>query len=268
MVKEKKQRFIRFRPLEITIVVFFIIVIIYRLALVYDFVPDSFQPGTVLQEVYADVKQDLLTLVAQDTVTGHAAKWTLNRMIAWEKYFHMKKIRYIRAKAAAERCQENMLFRYFMFMGEEDNSQCSERNMMLQEQTKQIFDSTKPVDKQKGQNQNKAGVNPQKNMSTQGSPQPAPAVPAAVTPAPAQIPVAPKPAPTAVPAPTVAPAAVTPAPAPTPAAVPAPAPAAVTPAPVAPATITPQPTYVPPAAPAGPPGRPVGREPVSVSQPQ
>lgn len=188
-----KKRLTRQQSWEVIIVVLIVCIILYRMALAYDYIPEAYQPSTLISEGYESAKKELIAESSEDTMLGHTSKWTIQNLNAIEKYLHDRRIRYVRSVEAAERCKENMIFRYFMYMGEEDNTKCTESNMQLKAATQEIF--------------NDPSKNPKPEAPPKESTPVAPEVVAPMpiqAPTPAQSPV-PMPAPTPVPAPTAAP---------------------------------------------------------------
>jgi hypothetical protein len=187
---------------EIFIVVAIIVLVGYRLALVYDFVPDQYQPSTILDDVYDGIKQGLAAEAQQNNMVGHSAQWSLNELKEFEKYRRNKQRNYEMAEKIAARCKENMLFRFFMFMGDEDNQNCSEQNMQLEHATKDVMhDAKKPssVQHQKSNAPSAAAPDfvPHSTPATKRQAAPAPAATQDATPAPT-----PTPPPTPTPTPT------------------------------------------------------------------
>lgn len=123
---------------EIIIVVVLLLVVTYRVALVYDYIPEEYQPSVVLGEAYVEFKKGLQMDVNEQGMFSDGAKWTLDRLDALEKYFYNQKLRYARAKMISERCQENMIFRFFMYLGDEENPNCTKSNLVLENAVKDI----------------------------------------------------------------------------------------------------------------------------------
>ena len=116
-----KRKFSRQQTWEIIIVSIILVIIIYRVALAYGYVPEEYRPSVVLGEAYAEFKVDLKAEVDAQGSFRYPAKWTLERLKGIEEYLAKRKLYYEKAERTAERCNENMLFRYFMYMGDEDN---------------------------------------------------------------------------------------------------------------------------------------------------
>jgi len=137
-----RRRYTRAQVWEATIVLIIIAIVLYRLALVYDYVPREYQPSNMADKLYSDVKANLAAKSNSQSFGGQLASGTLDKLLAIETYVKKQQEHYRISQEASERCQENMIFRYFMFMGDETNPNCSPQNMRLEEAVKEINNSS------------------------------------------------------------------------------------------------------------------------------
>lgn len=131
---------------EIGIISTIVLIIIYRVALVYGYIPPQYHPSVLLDDVYVATKVELKEVQNAHNVFSDAAAWSLQRLDSMEKYMKEKKKRMEQAEIIAKRCNENSLFRFFMYMGDEDNTSCSEKNMVVNNAVKDINADTKKPD--------------------------------------------------------------------------------------------------------------------------
>lgn len=138
---------------EVIIVVTILLIIAYRVALVYDYIPEEYHPSVLADDVYQNMKSELKGVAAdQSNAFSDSAQWSVERLDAIEVYLQERKLRYERAEEVSKRCNENMIFRFFMYMGDEDNPNCTEKNLVIENATKDINEQAK-----------KPGPNPQAN---------------------------------------------------------------------------------------------------------
>lgn len=130
---------------EAIIIIAIILFFTYRLALAYDYIPYEYQPSIIISENYTQIKTGLLIESEQEGWLGYVAKSTLDTINAIETYVKNKKDSYAKAEEVATRCHENMIFRFFMFMGDEDNQNCTEQNILLENAVKGINASSNPT---------------------------------------------------------------------------------------------------------------------------
>ncbi len=126
---------------EIVIVSIILLIIIYRVALAYGYVPEEYRPSVVMGEAYVGFKKDLRHEVSTQGSFRYPAKWTLDNLEASEDYINKRKLRWAQNQEAAERCDENIIFRYFMYIGREDNMECTQQRTVLHEETRKINES-------------------------------------------------------------------------------------------------------------------------------
>lgn len=146
---------------EVIIISTIVLVIVYRFALVYDFIPERFWPSTIFNKGYTSFKTLLKEEEKSPSALGQTAHYILEKLNSTEKYIREQREAYERADAAAQRCGENLLFRYFMFMGDEQNTSCSERDLKLKEALKEISGPTVQPTAPVQQPQNVAPAKPQ-----------------------------------------------------------------------------------------------------------
>lgn len=146
---------------EAIIIATIVLVIVYRFALVYDFIPERFWPSTIFMKGYTNFKALLTEEEKSPSTLGQTAHYVLEKLNSTEQYLKEQREAYERADAAAQRCGENLIFRYFMFMGDEKNTGCAERDMKLKEALKEISGPTGQPTTPVQQPQNAAPAKPQ-----------------------------------------------------------------------------------------------------------
>ncbi len=137
---------------EIIIVGIILFIVAYRVALVYDYIPDEYHPSVLADDVYHVIKSETQAVAADESSAfREPAQWSLEQMNAAEVYVQEKKMRFARAEAVAKRCNENMIFRFFMYMGDADNQECTQKNLIVNNAIDQIHEDTKKPDQQNTQ---------------------------------------------------------------------------------------------------------------------
>ncbi len=126
-----RRRLSRSQILEFLIVVGIILFSLYRVALAYDYVPYAYQPQVIGDKIYQQSKIWLVEVEAENNFLGHAARAIVKQMTRIEAYFLAQSERYRQINEIAKRCNENIIYRYFMFMGDLTNPNCSESNIGL-----------------------------------------------------------------------------------------------------------------------------------------
>ncbi len=132
------KRYSKAQVWEFIIIVSIILLVVYRAAWLYDYVPDQYLPSTLIFNGYREVKGLLIEESLSPTVTGHIATSVVNTLNSYEKYIRDAGSKYRIEEATAERCQENAIFRYFMHMGEDASQKCTENNLQLKNAVENI----------------------------------------------------------------------------------------------------------------------------------
>jgi hypothetical protein len=138
------KRYSKAQVWEFVIIVTIILVVVYRWAWLYDYVPDEYQPSTLMSNGYDEMKGFLVEEAANHTIPGNIAGSIVTSLDSAEKYVREINTKYRLEEATAERCKENTIFRFFMYMGEAANPNCSESNLKLKEATKEISNEARP----------------------------------------------------------------------------------------------------------------------------
>ncbi len=138
-----KRRYSRAQIWEFTIVLVFIVVMTYRYALVYDFVPDQYQPSTIFYNVYDTLKDKLKALAAEHDTMGEIAQSTLEHLKLVELKIKAQQQKAQRQQQIAEKCKENMFFRFFM--GDLDSPNCMDQNQRLQAAMQDLDKAATPI---------------------------------------------------------------------------------------------------------------------------
>jgi hypothetical protein len=139
------KRYSKAQVWEFVIIVTIILLVVYRWAWLYDYVPDQYQPSTLISAGYDRIKVFLVEEAAQKTVPGKIAGSMVNSLDSFEKYIRDINTKYRLEEATAKRCEENTVFRFFMHMGEDANPSCSESNLQLKAATQEINNEARPA---------------------------------------------------------------------------------------------------------------------------
>lgn len=123
---------------EVIVIVTIILIVLYRMALAYDFIPEKYQPSAIASELYVDFKKRLKVEAALKGSTSDLAQKTLDKLNAIEKYMHERSIAARKAEMLADRCQENSIFRFFMYMGDQDEASCTTANLRTQQAVQEL----------------------------------------------------------------------------------------------------------------------------------
>ena len=129
---------------EFVIIVSIILLVVYRWAWLYDYVPDQYLPSTIFSKGYDGVKSFLVDEAADHTVTGRIAGSVVSSLDSVEKYIRDIDTKYRLEEATSDRCKENSIFRFFMYMGDEANPNCAEGNLKLKAATQEISNEAHP----------------------------------------------------------------------------------------------------------------------------
>lgn len=138
------RRYSKAQVWEFVIIVTIILLVVYRWAWLYDYVPDQYQPSTLISKGYDGLKGYLVEEAAAHTVTGQAAGTIVNSLDSAEKYVRDLDSKYRLEEATSERCQENSIFRFFMYMGEDANPKCIDSNLQLKNAVQEINNEANP----------------------------------------------------------------------------------------------------------------------------
>lgn len=124
---------------QILLVCMIIIFVLYRVALLFDLVPDDFSPSGVVHKEYISFKQQLAADAEADEFTSHGSLIVLKLLEEAEKYQADKKQRDEAEERLEVSCQENSIYRFFMFMGDdkENVNKCNPSNMPLKPTVKE-----------------------------------------------------------------------------------------------------------------------------------
>ena len=106
-----KKRLTRQQSWEVIIVVLIVCIILYRMALAYDYILSPYHPPPLISEVYKSAKKELIRESSEDTMLGPTSQCKTLNLNAIEKYLHDRRIRYRRFVEVAKRCKANMIFR-------------------------------------------------------------------------------------------------------------------------------------------------------------
>lgn len=138
------KRYSKAQVWEFVIIVTIILLVVYRWAWLYDYVPEQYQPSTLISQGYDEVKGFLVEEATAHTMVGQIAGSIVNSLDSAEKYVRDIASKYRLEESTAKRCNENSIFRFFMYMGEEANPNCTESNLKLKAATQEISNEAHP----------------------------------------------------------------------------------------------------------------------------
>lgn len=121
---------------QIILVLIILVFVGYRLALIFNWVPEDFSPGGLIVTEYKAFKIDLHDASSRPGSSGKIAKVMINNIERIEKYYEARQKLAAEEEALLKECNENDLFRFFMFLGDDkakENQECMERNLRLKQ---------------------------------------------------------------------------------------------------------------------------------------
>jgi len=116
---------------EIIITIAIIITAVYRTAVVYDWLPEDFQPVTVVKNEYKQLVYVMQDEARKPTVIGEIANFFLSTTHKVEDYVAAERKSDAQEQQLEVRCQENGIFRFFMYLGAGDKTKCTDKNEMM-----------------------------------------------------------------------------------------------------------------------------------------
>lgn len=116
---------------EIIITIAIIVTAAYRTAVVYDWLPEDFQPAVIIKNEYKQLVYAMQDEARKPTVLGGISYFLLGAKHKIEEYIEAERKRDIQEKQIEVRCQENGIFRFFMYMGASDTTKCTNRDEIL-----------------------------------------------------------------------------------------------------------------------------------------
>lgn len=169
IVKPRVKRNVRL-TWEVIIALILFVFLIYRVAVANDWLPPEYYPTKIAEREYKILKDTLKERSFKEDAWGKAAKMTLGTLEDVEKYVvTTRKRAELRAKAA-EKCQENEIFRFFMKFGEDEVDSCIERNLKIESALDDIDNKPSEQGGAAGSNSN-TSQNPQTTQNSQGAAQ-------------------------------------------------------------------------------------------------
>lgn len=122
------------------------IYIIYRLALIYGWVPKDFEPSTLMKNEYKQFKIALLNRSVEPDLLGKISKITLAITLNLERNIIKQEQEAANEEEVSARCQENSLFRFFMYLGasEEEKKKCTESDLKLKNAIQESVPQSNP----------------------------------------------------------------------------------------------------------------------------
>lgn len=141
------KRHLKAKIWEFVIVVVIILLVLYRFAWLYNYVPAEYLPNALLVDSYDKIKALLIEESTQNTIPGHLSGSILNILDSYEKSIRDMSSKYRLEQATAERCNESAVFRFFMYMGEDANPNCTENNLQVNKAGQGLNNQVKPDDK-------------------------------------------------------------------------------------------------------------------------
>ncbi len=138
------KRYSKAQVWEFLIIVTIILLVVYRWAWLYDYVPDQYMPSTLMAKAYDQTKGFLVEEASRNTIPGHIAGSLVNSLDGAEKFVRDVDSKYRLEESTSQRCNENGIFRFFMYMGEDSNQHCTEGNLKLKAETQKISNEARP----------------------------------------------------------------------------------------------------------------------------
>lgn len=131
IVKPRVKRNVRM-TWEVVIALILFVFLLYRVAVANDWVPPEYYPTTIAAREYKLLKDTLKERSFKEDSWGKAAKMSLGTLEDIEAYIVAAHKRAEMRAKAAEKCQENEIFRFFMKFGEDEADSCIERNLKIE----------------------------------------------------------------------------------------------------------------------------------------
>lgn len=142
---ELVKRYSKAQVWEFVIIVTIILIVLYRWAWLYDYIPAQYQPSTLISNGYDNVKIFFVEEAADHTVLGNISGAIVTSLDNAEKYIREVHTKYRLEEATAAKCQENGIFRFFMNMGEPADPNCLESNLKLKSATDELHKEAQPA---------------------------------------------------------------------------------------------------------------------------
>ncbi len=115
------------------LIICILVFVSYRVALIFEWVPENFSPSGVIHQQYIEFKENLLQDSMTDDNYGHAALILLKTLARSERYVAERKIIADEQANISEECKSNSIMRYFMFLGKDSgaNKQCTPKRLEI-----------------------------------------------------------------------------------------------------------------------------------------
>ncbi len=129
------KRYYSFGEIFAAIVIIIVLLITaYRLAIIFDWLPEDFKPGEIALHRYQDAKAFLLKEGMQPGAVGSMSRSTLDTFNSIEKYIKKQQEQQKLQEQLPEECRNNSIFKWFMYMSgaENKNNSCTRQNLQMQ----------------------------------------------------------------------------------------------------------------------------------------
>lgn len=113
----------------------FLLVALYRLAVVFELIPPEWRPEGVILLEYHEAKIFLAKKASGTGMLASMSKGLLHSINGIEQQIKERKAAMDRSDEVAKRCNENQVFRFFMTVGQDqDPNKCVKQNMRVEQE--------------------------------------------------------------------------------------------------------------------------------------
>ena len=142
---------------QLLLAVVIVVFVLYRVALLFDLIPEDFSPSGFVHNEYKSFKMSLAEDTGAPGVRGKIAKIMLKNIDRIEDYYTAKNNMTEEEKRIAAECDQNSLYRFFMFLGGDkgENSACIANEAKIEAEN-----SKQPVVSTPGPTVNSAPIQP------------------------------------------------------------------------------------------------------------
>lgn len=111
---------------QLLLAVVIVVFVLYRVALLFDVIPEDFSPSGFVHHEYKSFKMSLAEGTGEPGVRGKVAKIMLKNIERIEGYYTAENNMTEEERRIAAACDESALYRFFMFLGGDkgENSAC------------------------------------------------------------------------------------------------------------------------------------------------
>lgn len=105
----------------------------YRVALIFDWIPENISPTGFIKQEYKDFKKSLIEDSIIDDYYGRTALILLKSVERSERYFAERKLIAEEQANISDECKSNAIMRFFMYGGKDsaENRQCTPKKLEI-----------------------------------------------------------------------------------------------------------------------------------------